>query len=178
MNRDVLVVVDMQNDFLTGSLAVKDADEVIKNVCTKILSWPKNGQIWVTQDTHKDSYLSSHEGIQIPVPHCIRGTEGWKIHPDVLAALEKWGKSVYIIKKDAFGSTELMISLRIRKPSYIEMVGVCTDICVLCDAVMLRSALPETDITVDASCCKGITPESHTKALDIMKGLGIEIINA
>lgn len=166
-----LIVVDMQNDFITGSLGTKEAERIVSDVCKKIQHYQQNGwAILYTRDTHGENYLSTAEGKKLPVEHCIYGTKGWAIAD----GLETEG-STYIDKKtfgfmkwDEFGITE---------EDELELVGLCTDICVVSNAIILKAMFPEIPITVDASCCAGVTPESHKAALTTMKMCQIQVVN-
>ena len=150
----VLVVVDMQNDFIDGSLGTKEAAGIVPAVVDKIRHW--DGIIIATRDTHPKNYLDTQEGRFLPVDHCIEGTEGWAI---VAAALEE--KSATIINKPTFGSTMLAEMLRGEEVEEIELIGLCTDICVVSNALLLKANMPEVPIAVDATCCAGVTPAKH-----------------
>lgn len=172
----VLVVVDMQNDFITGSLGTKEAQEVVSNVCEQI-GMGSYDEIYYTMDTHDEKYLETHEGSYLQIEHCIKDTIGWCVEPHVWAKLEKQIDNldcrVIRIQKSTFGSYELV--RRLSFATEIHICGVCTDICVISNALMLKSCLPETDITVIATACAGTTPEMHQKALDVMRGCQINI---
>lgn len=161
-----IVVIDMQNDFVTGSLGTKEAQEMLPRLVAKLEENidRKSVDVIFTQDTHKEDYFQTQEGKNLPVVHCIKGTEGWEIVPE----LQKFIPAAKIvIEKKAFGSTRLPSLL---KPyEEVEFVGVCTDICVISNALLLKAFYPEQVVSVDASCCAGVTPESHQKALDVMK---------
>lgn len=175
----ILVVVDMQNDFITGSLGSQQAREILPYVCCKIITW--DGMIFATQDTHGTDYLTTQEGRNLPVEHCVGGTSGWEIEQSVQAALAGKGEAVICVNKPVFGSralAEYLVGLSEEiSIEEIELVGLCTDICVISNAMILRSFLPEVRITVDARCCAGVTPESHQNALTAMKACQINIIN-
>lgn len=173
---NVLVVVDMQNDFITGSLGTPEARAIVPNVKKKIDKAVKNGDLIIfTRDTHFDGYLESKEGKKLPVEHCIRGTEGWQI-PDELQPRDDY-HNVYVLNKYTFGCTSLPDLLA----SYIgideiELVGLCTDICVVSNALMLKAALYNNcEISVDATCCAGVTPETHEAALKVMEMCQINV---
>lgn len=178
----VLVVIDCQNDFIDGSLANEEAQKKVPNIVKKINEFD-GSCIFVTQDTHGENYLKTTEGEHLPVEHCIRGTKGWEINEDVKKALdeaEKRNISVYYIEKPTFGSYELTNRIYLELEKYgsceVEFVGFCTDICVVSNALLLKAALFETGkIKVDASCCAGVTPESHNAALLTMKMCHIEV---
>lgn len=167
-----LIVVDMQNDFVTGALGTKEAEKIVPNVKVKIRKF--NGEIIFTRDTHQQNYLDTQEGKLLPVPHCIEGTEGFEIVPE----LDTTGCK--IINKPTFGSKELgeYLTLENRKEKIesITLVGLCTDICVISNAMLIKAFLPEVPITVDSSCCAGVTPESHQRALESMKTCQIQIM--
>lgn len=171
-----LIVVDMQNDFVDGSLGTKEAQAVVGNVVKKIETF--DGEIIATLDTHWENYLETAEGRQLPVVHCVRETEGWHLNGRVRAALELRGFTS--IEKPTFGSVELpsLIEEHAAGEAFtIELVGLCTDICVVSNALLLKAFFHETPITVDASCCAGVTPQSHEAALETMAMCQIEIRN-
>lgn len=167
--KEVLIVVDMQNDFITGSLGTAEAERIVPVVAERIRQFP--GRVLFTQDTHEVNYLETQEGRKLPVPHCIRGTTGWQFHP-VIETL----RTEPAIEKPTFGSVQLAEMLREMPVEQITIIGLCTDICVLANAMLLRAFLPEVPILVDASCCAGVTPESHRRALEAMKTCQIEIL--
>lgn len=171
----LLVVVDMQNDFIDGALGTKEAVEIVPNVIDKIKSW--DGDIICTQDTHNEDYLDTREGKYLPVKHCIRDTEGHKIAPEIFKELCEHGCCMASLNKYTFGSTALPEIVRPHNYDYIELIGLCTDICVVSNAMLLKANFPEIDIAVDASCCAGVTPESHKAALQTMKMCQINVIN-
>lgn len=169
----VLVVVDMQNDFITGSLGTKEAQAIVPAAAEKIRQRRADGyEIIVTMDTHGTNYLDTQEGKKLPVEHCIRESEGWKLQEDIAAAA---GKS-RIYEKNTFGSKELARDLGEMNPESIEFIGLCTDICVVSNALGVKAWLPETPIYVDSKCCAGVTPQSHQAALDTMASCQIEIL--
>ena len=161
----LLAVIDMQNDFIDGSLGTKEAAAIVQNVAAKIEQYRAKGQaIAFTRDTHGADYLDTQEGRNLPVVHCVEGTEGWKIS----GKLNTDGARIF--NKPAFGSAALAEYARsLEGLEEIELVGLCTDICVISNALILKAALPETKITVDSSCCAGVTPESHKNALNAMR---------
>ena len=169
---EVLIVVDMQNDFITGSLRNKEAIKIVPNVINKIKSF--NGEIFFTKDTHSKNYLKTKEGINLPVKHCIKNTVGWEIDKDIAAYIKNSP-----IEKNTFGSKKLIAILKkLNKKQKIEsitLIGVCTDICVISNALLLKAYFPEIDIKVDSSCCAGVTVESHNNALNAMKMCQIEV---
>ena len=168
--QDFLIVVDMQNDFVTGALGTKEAVSIVENVKNKIDSF--QGAVIFTRDTHGANYMDTQEGKNLPVAHCIRDTWGWQI----VDALDGCQKEV-IFDKPTFGSLDLAQYLTAQDVGSVTLIGICTDICVISNAMLIKAALPEVDITVDASCCAGVTPESHVRALDAMKMCQIKIIN-
>lgn len=170
-----LVVVDMQNDFIDGALGTPEAQAILPKVIEKIENFP--GAVVFTQDTHDEDYLETLEGKKLPVEHCIIDTEGWKIQKDIQELqLSKHG---LVFNKDTFGSPQMVGCLqginRMAPLDGIEVIGLCTDICVMANAVLLRTALPDTPIRVIASCCAGSTPEAHKVALEAMKSLQIDV---
>lgn len=173
----ILVVVDMQNDFVDGALGTKESREIVDKVVTKIENF--QGRILATLDTHHENYPETAEGRKLPVPHCIKGTEGWRINEKVQAALESRGYRA--VEKGTFGSVDLpaMIHELIHgaaEEAEIELAGLCTDICVVSNALLLKAYFPEAVIRVDAGCCAGVTPETHRAALETMKMCQIDII--
>lgn len=178
MNQKILVAVDLQNDFITGTLGSEEARKIIPYVVDKIKNW--DGYIFVTRDTHDEQYLDTREGKHLPVKHCIENLPGHCINPDVKEALLKYNKNCYFLNKHTFGSTALpeLIDNLIGETNIecIELIGLCTDVCVVSNAMLLKAKFPNLDIIVDASCCAGITPESHKAALTTMKMCQIDII--
>jgi len=176
----LLIVVDMQNDFVTGALRNEDAIAIVKNVRAKVgeYAMAEDCRVIFTLDTHNDDYLETEEGKNLPIPHCIRGTKGHRII-DELAYFADRDNCVY---KTTFGSLDLSVLInridyREEDVESIELIGLCTDICVIANAVICKSALPNIPIYVDASCCAGVTPESHDTAIKAMKSLQIHILN-
>ena len=169
-----LIVVDMQNDFIDGALGTKEAVAILPAVKAKIKDF--DGRVIFTRDTHEADYLSTQEGKNLPVEHCVRGTGGWQINAE-LEALRK----NEAIDKPSFGSVELAQILKAEnekeKIESIELVGLCTDICVISNAMLIKAFLPEIPVEVDASCCAGVTPESHQRALEAMAVCQIKIAN-
>ena len=171
----ILVVIDMQNDFVTGSLRNEDAIRIIPNVEKKIEeALASEIPVYFTQDTHYPNYLSLEEGKNLPVEHCIAGTWGWEIIPELKEYAENMRCGVY--QKYTFGCTNLGERLSDKYIKEIEIIGICTDICVISNALLLKAFCPNAHIVVDASCCAGVTPESHRTALEAMKACQIEII--
>lgn len=173
--RKILVVVDMQNDFIDGALGTVEATAIVPRVVEKMGEYdPWN--IYLTRDTHYENYLETQEGRNLPVKHCIQGTHGWQLRDEVAAS----AGNATIIDKPTFGSNRLAGLLMVERAQEgleIEVVGLCTDICVVSNALLLKAAMPEVPITVDASCCAGVTPEKHKAALETMKSCQIRVIN-
>lgn len=173
MSERVLVVVDMQNDFITGSLGTKEAQAIVEKVCRKIQGF--DGEVLFTLDTHGPDYLETQEGRLLPVAHCIKGTPGWELEPRVKALCRTTP-----IEKPTFGSTGLADVLQ-AKHIYgggldeVVFVGLCTDICVVSNALLVKARLPEVPLTVDASCCAGVTPEAHQHALAVLRSCLINV---
>lgn len=178
MNK-ILVVVDMQKDFIDGSLGTKEAQAIVPNVKKKIEEAVANGDFIIyTRDTHEENYLETNEGKKLPVKHCIRGTDGWRIHPDLMIPADY--DHVRIIDKPTFGSEKLIDHISLSGLytvcNEIELVGLCTDICVVSNALLLKAAFYDTmDISVDATCCAGVTPETHEAALKTMEMCQINV---
>lgn len=170
-----LVVVDMQKDFVDGSLGTAEAVAIVPNVVKKINQF--EGDIFVTYDTHFENYMDTSEGKKLPVPHCIKGTAGWELDANVATALKS--KEYTKVEKITFGSVDLpdMIFKAAGDDDFsIELIGLCTDICVVSNTLILKANYPEKKIIVDASCCAGVTPESHSAALTTMKMCQIDVI--
>ena len=167
-----IVVVDMQNDFIDGSLGTKEAQAMLPRLKAKLekVVECRSAELIFTMDTHGKDYLNTQEGKNLPVEHCIKGTQGWKIC-DELGVFVKKAKAV--VEKPTFGSMELIKELQ--TADEVELVGLCTDICVISNALLIKAAYPELKVSVDAQCCAGVTPESHTNALEAMKMCQIEI---
>lgn len=161
----LLVVVDMQNDFIDGALGTAEAVAIVDKVAARIRAARAGGtEVWFTRDTHEDNYLETQEGHNLPVKHCIRGTVGWEISPKLDV-----GNSL-IIDKPTFGSIALAEkAAALEGLESVELIGLCTDICVISNAMLLKARLPELPVKVDASCCAGVTPASHENALNAMK---------
>lgn len=171
--KKVLIVVDMQNDFIDGALGTKEAVAILPNVKIKVEEYRKAGnEVIFTRDTHMENYLETQEGKNLPVVHCIKDSTGWAISPQLDT------KDAVIIDKPTFGSVAMMSEFTDKyRDAEFELVGLCTDICVISNAIMLKAFLPEVKISVDASCCAGVTPESHRNALAAMKMCQINISN-
>ena len=165
--RKILVVVDVQNDFIDGALGTSEAAAIVENVKLKIREY-RPEDIFATMDTHGPDYLKTQEGRNLPVEHCIKGTEGWKIRADIAELLD----GVRIFEKPAFGSIDLareLSGIASNEDIEIEIIGLCTDICVVSNALLLKASMPEVTIYVDPGCCAGVTPESHEAALRTME---------
>ena len=170
----LLVVVDMQKDFVNGSLGSKEAQAIVAPAAEYIRGF--DGDAVVTYDTHHEDYLETPEGKKLPVRHCIFGSDGWELAPEISDALS--GKSYEIVKKETFGSTALpaFIQERFKKFDRIELLGLCTDICVISNALILKNSFPDVQIAVHASLCAGVTPAKHEAALEVMRSCQIDII--
>ena len=172
--RKILVVVDMQNDFIDGALGTAEAVAIVENVKARIREYDP-ADVFVTMDTHAPDYLETQEGRNLPVEHCIKGTKGWQIRSDIAALLPDW----HIYEKPTFGSVALakdIAEIAAAEEIEIEVLGLCTDICVVSNALMLKAYMPEVQISVDPSCCAGVTPESHEAALKTMQMCQIRIM--
>lgn len=170
-----LVVVDMQKDFVDGSLGTKEAQGIVSKVCEKIENF--DGEIICTFDTHTENYLETSEGRKLPVKHCIKGTKGWELDENVKSVLEN--RDVIFVEKPTFGSVDLPSVIKEQTQGedfIIEFVGLCTDICVVSNALLIKANFPEAEISVDSECCAGVTPESHNAALVTMKSCQINVI--
>jgi nicotinamidase-related amidase len=173
--RKISVVIDMQNDFIDMALGTKEAEAIVENVKEKIRSYPTEDVI-ATMDTHGENYMETQEGQNLPVKHCIKGTEGWQIRPDIAELLTK----AKIYEKPTFGSIALASDLKAMSEEEeieLELIGLCTDICVVSNALLLKASMPEVQISVDAACCAGVTPEKHLAALETMRSCQIQVKN-
>ncbi len=172
--RKLLVVVDMQKDFIDGSLGTKEAEKIVDGVVEEIKKY-RTEDIFATRDTHTEDYLQTQEGKKLPVVHCVKGTEGWEINGKVKEAL----KGAEVMDKPTFGSKKLaekIAGLAAEEEIEVTLVGLCTDICVVSNALLIKAYLPEVPVRVLASCCAGVTPESHQAALATMKMCQVEIV--
>lgn len=171
--QNILVVVDMQNDFIDGALGTPEAVAILPNVQKRIDNF--DGPVYFTRDTHTADYLATQEGRKLPVPHCILGTDGWQIAPSLDTS-----RAAAIFDKPTFGSVALMhemVRQNAREPiGSVTLIGVCTDICVLSNAMLIKAALPEIRVCIDASCCAGVTPDNHRTALAAVGPCQIEVI--
>ena len=172
--QNILIVVDMQNDFIDGALGTKEAVAIVPAVKEKIENF--DGKVIFTRDTHFENYMETQEGKNLPVPHCIKGTNGWEIRPELMELCKEAP-----IDKLTFGSSELgNILVEEDKENPIEsitFIGLCTDICVIFNVMIAKAFLPEVKIIVDAACCAGVTPETHKNALEAMKICQVTVEN-
>ena len=169
--KEILVVVDMQKDFLTGALGNADTAAVTEKVAKKIKAERERGvEVIFTRDTHQENYLSTQEGKRLPVVHCIENTEGWQIEDGLYLLGEK------VFDKPTFGSIELAEYIRDKKYEKVTLVGVCTDICVVSNALLIKAYCPEITVAVDKECCAGVTRESHEAALKTMSACQVEVL--
>ena len=169
--KKILMVIDMQNDFINGTLGTKEAEAIVPDVVRAVNEF--EGEVIFTRDTHFENYDETLEGKKLPVKHCIKGTEGWEI----CAELQKTDayKRGRIIDKVTFGSEEAARIMSEEKPDEVYMTGLCTDICVISNSMLIRAFSPETDITVFENCCAGVSPETHRNALEAMKMCQINV---
>ena len=168
---DYLIVVDMQNDFIDGALGTKEAQAIVPYVKQKIEAFP--GKVFFTRDTHREDYMQTQEGRNLPVPHCIRDTEGWQIRKELDEL-----RTTAAIDKDTFGARDLVKVLgEEEKLDSVTFLGLCTDICVISNVMLVKAFFPEVPVTVDAAGCAGVTPQSHKNALEAMKMCQITIVN-
>ncbi len=170
----ILIVVDMQKDFVDGALGTAEAEAIVPHVCKKIENF--DGEIVVTYDTHFENYMQTGEGKNLPVPHCIKGTEGHALDINVQKAL--LGRQYISVEKVTFGASNLPVILSARfdmTDVQIEVCGLCTDICVVSNVLLLKAHFPEVAISVDSSCCAGVTPQKHEAALETMRSCQIDV---
>ena len=176
MNR-ILVVVDMQNDFVSGSLGTKEAQEIVSNVIAKIKDYKENGfRVFATKDTHyEDNYFDTQEGKNLPVLHCIKDTWGWELVDGVKELIDP--KDIFT--KESFGSLNAMeevSKLTKQETTEVEFIGLCTDICVISNVAIFKAIVPEIKVIVDSKCCAGVTPEKHESALETMRSIQVEVL--
>lgn len=179
----LLIMIDMQNDFLTGVLGNEQTADIVPAVCEKLRKYynETDAPLIYTMDTHEENYLETQEGKKLPAIHCIDGSNGWQLPNELKEIVDSFESRAVCVKKKTFGSRdipEVIASLEEKygeKADEIELVGVCTDICVISNALLIKAFYPETPITVDAECCAGITPESHSNALETMKMCQVNI---
>ena len=181
--RDTLIVVDMQNDFINGSLGTKEAQAIVPNVAKKIKEYKKAGkQIYVTQDTHYDDYLETNEGKHLPISHCIANSDGWQLNDDVYDALK--GAKVNYTLKHTFGSLELLNKLKNiipenkkgQKKFSIELIGLCLDVCVITNAILIKTQFPSVNVSINMNCTAAVTPDTFNATKMILNSLQIEEI--
>ena len=173
--KNFLIVVDMQKDFVDGALGTPEAVAIVPAVCEKIRTF--DGDIFVTYDTHTADYLSTAEGQKLPVTHCVKDTPGWQLDTTVAAALAE--KPYSTVEKPTFGSTALpsFVAAAAGDEDFtVTLIVLCTDICVVSNALLLKAHFPERAISVVAACCAGVTPESHTAALQTMRMCQIDVV--
>ena len=169
--KKALVVIDMQNDFIDGSLGTPEAQAIVLNVSERVKAAVQDGEKLIfTQDTHPKNYLQTAEGKKLPVEHCIKPSHGWAL----TSSLIPYAKDAVVLEKPTFGATGL--PQHVAGFDEITVIGLCTDICVISNAMLLKAFLPEAKICVDSNCCAGVTPESHLRALEAMKMCQIEVI--
>ncbi|MBR3509119.1 MAG: cysteine hydrolase [Lachnospiraceae bacterium] len=166
-----LIVVDMQNDFVTGCLGSKEAQAIVPEMVKYVENF--DGTVIFTKDTHGENYMETQEGKKLPVPHCIKNTEGWEIIPELKAIAER--SRVY--EKPTFGSKELAADVAKEAPDEVTLIGVCTGICVLNNATLIKAFATEIPVKVVASLCACVTPDTHKTALDAMATCQIEIVS-
>ena len=171
---NILVVVDMQNDFIDGALGTPEAVAIVPKVMVKMMNF--DGLVLATRDTHGEDYMERQEGKKLPVVHCIKGTHGWEIKDEIQQLLISQPIDKPTFGSEALGNVLKDLNNDVEPIDSITLVGLCTDICVISNAMLLKAFLPEVPIMVDASCCAGVTPESHERALEAMKACQIEII--
>ncbi len=176
MAKKILVAVDLQNDFIDGALGTKEAQAIVPAAAARIRECREAGaEVFATLDTHGEDYLRTREGRYLPVPHCIRDTAGWQLNPAVREALG----DCTMVEKPTFGSVRLAELIRERigqEDAEIELLGLCTDICVVSNALLLKAAFPEAEVRVSSACCAGVTPEKHRAALETMASCQIDIL--
>ena len=172
--KKLLFVIDMQNDFIDGALGTKEAQSILPAVIERVRSF--DGDLIFTRDTHFDDYMETQEGKNLPVPHCIKGTPGWELAPELEKLRQE--RNAPVFDKLTFGCKELPAYLEEHYPEGLgsaEFIGVCTDICVISNALLVKAFLPEAEVAVDAACCAGVTPESHRTALAAMRTCQITV---
>ena len=172
--KKVLVVVDMQKDFVDGALGTREAVAILSAAAKKVREF--EGEIFVTFDTHFENYMQTSEGKKLPVPHCLKGSDGWRLNSEIAGALA--GKRYTPVEKITFGSVDLPRPIKeaVGEEEFsVELIGLCTDICVVSNALLLKANFPEAQMTVDAACCAGVTPEKHEAALETMRSCQIDV---
>lgn len=175
--KDVLIVVDMQNDFIDGSLGTKEAQAIVGNVKNKIREYLDAGKpVIFTMDTHEENYLDTFEGKHLPVPHCIQKTHGWYVREELAEMLNPETDDFTFITKPTFGSDLLIDALLDTHGESFEFCGLCTDICVISNVLITKAYFDSNEIVVDSSCCAGVTPEKHEAALEVMRSCQVEVL--
>ena len=172
--RNILIVIDMQKDFIDGALGTKEAEQIVDKVVKKIKEYNPD-DVFATRDTHEESYMDTQEGHNLPVPHCIEGTPGWELNERIAPLI----KEENIFNKPTFGSKELaeaISAINAKEDISIEILGLCTDICVVSNALILKAFMPEVPIKLDPLCCAGVTPDKHNAALETLRSCQIEIV--
>ena len=172
--RKILLVIDMQNDFINGSLGTQEAEAIVDKVAAEIEKYSPE-DVFATRDTHSENYLDTQEGRNLPVVHCVKGTYGWQLNGKIAAALG----DAEVIDKPTFGSVALaekLADMAKAEPLEITLVGLCTDICVASNALLIKACLPETPLKVIADCCAGVTPQSHSAALQTMRMCQVAVL--
>ena len=172
----VLIVVDMQKDFVNGSLGTKEAEAIVPLVAEKVKKF--DGEVIFTRDTHDENYMDTQEGKFLPVPHCVKGTDGWQLIPELEELKERKNAKCY--DKLTFGCTALAEDIKkqydSREIEAVELIGLCTDICVVSNALLIKAFVPELPVFVDAGCCAGVTPQKHEAALETMRSCQIQVL--
>lgn len=173
--RRILIVIDMQNDFIDGALGTKEAVAIVPKVIEKMDQFAPE-DIYATRDTHPENYMETQEGKYLPVPHCIKGTKGWEIREGIQEKI----LPDHVFDKPTFGSVDLASAMKAlyekeNGEAEFELVGLCTDICVVSNALLLKALMPEAKILVDPSCCAGVTPEKHEAALQTMRSCQVQM---
>lgn len=172
----VLIVIDMQKDFVDGSLGTKEAQAIVPAVVEKVRHF--DGRVLFTKDTHYGNYKETQEGRKLPVPHCIKGTGGWELVPELEAFCRE--HHCQVLEKNSFGSLSLATNLQLMNEQEplesIELAGLCTDICVVSNALLVKAALPDMPVLVDSRCCAGVTPASHEAALTVLRSCQVEVL--
>ncbi len=170
-----LLVIDVQNDFVDGALGTAEAQAMLPDLLKKVRGF--DGAVWMTKDTHPENYLETQEGRNLPVVHCIQNTEGWELVSELNVLCREKNCPVY--EKPTFGSTAMAGDLKKLydegKVDSVELVGLCTDICVISNALLIKAMMPELPVSVDASCCAGVTPEKHEAALEVMRSCQVAV---
>jgi nicotinamidase/pyrazinamidase len=167
--KKLLVLVDFQNDFIDGSLGTPEAQAIVPAVLAKLASYPENARL-ATMDTHFSDYLETQEGKNLPVVHCRKNTSGWELQKDVPEGFAR------IFEKSTIGSIELARYIQDADVDEVELIGICTDICVVSNALLIKAADPEVKLTVDSSCCAGTSPEAHAAALETMRSCQVNVV--